>query len=123
MQFIILPNVLYGCQTWSFTRREEHRVRVFKNRVLKRIFEPKREEVAGGWRRLHSKELHNLYASLNIIRVTESRRMRWAGHVTLVQEMRKTYLSLSQRISLSLNFFQYKILLKTILRSNIIIIC
>jgi hypothetical protein len=62
--------VLYGCGTWSLTlRREKHRLRVFANRVLRRICGPKREEVAGGWRRLHNEELHNFYVSLNIIRV------------------------------------------------------
>jgi hypothetical protein len=60
---IILPVVLYGCETWSVTLREEHRLRVFDNRVLRGIFGPKREEVAGGWRRLHNEELRNLYAS------------------------------------------------------------
>jgi hypothetical protein len=60
---------LYGCETWSLTLKEEHRLRVLENRVLKRIFGPKREEVAGGWRRLHNEKLHKLYASPNIIRV------------------------------------------------------
>jgi hypothetical protein len=60
---------LYGCETWSLTLREEHRWRVSENRVLRRIFGPKREEVAGGWRRLHNEKLHNLYSSLNIIRM------------------------------------------------------
>jgi hypothetical protein len=65
----------------GLTLREEHRLRVLENRVLRGIFGPKREEVEGGWRRLHNEELHNLYASPNIIRVTKSRGMRWAGHV------------------------------------------
>jgi hypothetical protein len=64
-----LPAVSSGCETWSLTLREEHRLKVFENRVLRRIFGPKREEVAGDWRRLHSEELHNLYASPNIVRV------------------------------------------------------
>jgi hypothetical protein len=59
----ILPVVLYGCETWSLTLREEHRLRVFENRVLRRIFGPKRDEVIGGWRKLHNEELHNLYCS------------------------------------------------------------
>jgi hypothetical protein len=67
--------VLYGCETWSLTLREEHRLRVFENRVLRRIFEPKRDEVIGGWRKLHNEELHNLYCSPNIIRMIKSRRM------------------------------------------------
>jgi hypothetical protein len=58
---IILPVVLYGCKTWSLTLREEHRLRVFENRVLSRIFGPKRDEVTGEWRKLHNEELHNLY--------------------------------------------------------------
>jgi hypothetical protein len=75
-----LPVVLYGCETWSFTLREECRLRVFENRVLRRIFGPKRNEVTGEWRRLHKKELYSLYSSPNIIRVIKSRRLRWAGH-------------------------------------------
>jgi hypothetical protein len=68
----------YGCETWSLTLREEHRLRVFENRVLRRIFDAKRDEVTGDWRKLHNEELRNLYSSPNIIM---SRRMRWAGHV------------------------------------------
>jgi hypothetical protein len=59
---IILPVVLYGCETWSLTLREEHRLRVFENRVLRRIFGPKRYRVTGGWRNLHNEELHDLYS-------------------------------------------------------------
>jgi hypothetical protein len=77
---IILPVVLYGCETWSLTLREEHGLRVFENRVL-RIFGPKRDEVTGGWRKLYNEELHNLYSSPSIIRMIKSRRMRLAGHV------------------------------------------
>jgi hypothetical protein len=66
---IILPVILYGCETWSLTLREEHRLRVLDNRVLKGILRPKRKEVAGGWRRLHNEELHNLHVSPNVIRV------------------------------------------------------
>jgi hypothetical protein len=65
---IILPVVLYGCETWSLTLREEHRLRVFENRVLRRIFEPKRDEVTGEWRKLHNEELHYLYSLPSIIR-------------------------------------------------------
>jgi hypothetical protein len=78
---IIVPVVLYGCETWSLTVREEHKLRVFENRVLRRIFGPKREGVTGGWRKLHNEELHNLYSSPNIIRIIKLRRMRWVGHV------------------------------------------
>jgi hypothetical protein len=65
---IILPFVLYGCDTWSLTLRDEHRLRVFENRVLRRIFGPKRDEVRGEWWKLHNEELHNLYSFMNIIR-------------------------------------------------------
>jgi hypothetical protein len=75
---------LYWCEIWFLTLREENRLKVFENRVLRRIFVPKREEVAGGWRRLHNEELHNLYASLNISRMIRSRRMRQAGHVDIL---------------------------------------
>jgi hypothetical protein len=78
---VILPVVLYGCETWSLTLRKEHRLRVFENRVLRRIFGPKRDEVTGGWRKLHNEELHGLYSSPSIVRVIKARRMRWAGHV------------------------------------------
>jgi hypothetical protein len=61
--------------------REEHRLRVFQNRVLKKIFGPKRDEVMGGWRKLHNEDHHNLYSSPSIIRMIKSRRMIWAGHV------------------------------------------
>jgi hypothetical protein len=75
-----LPVVLYGCETWSLTVREEHKLRLFENRVL-RIFGPKRDGVMGEWRKLHNEELHNLFFSPSIIRIIKSRRMRWAGHV------------------------------------------
>jgi hypothetical protein len=87
---VILPVVLYGCETWSLTLREEHRLRVFENRVLRRIFGPKREE-DGSWRKLHNDELHNLYSSPNIVRVIKSRRMRCAGHVARRGEGRGVY--------------------------------
>jgi hypothetical protein len=73
---IILPVVLYGCETWSLTLREKHRRRVFEKRVLRRIFGPKRDDVTGEWRKFHSEELHTLYSSPNIIRKIKSRRMR-----------------------------------------------
>ena len=78
---IILPVVLYGCETWSLTLREERKLRVFENMVLRRIFGHRRDEVTGEWRRLHNEELSDLYSSANIVRVIKSRRMRWAGHV------------------------------------------
>jgi hypothetical protein len=85
---IILPVVLYGCETWSLTLREEHRLRVLENRVLRRIFGPKGDEVTGEWRKLHNGELHNLYSSPGIIRQIKLRRMRWAGHVARLGEGR-----------------------------------
>jgi len=78
---IMLPVVLYGCDTWSLTLREEHRIRVFENRVLRRIFGPRRDVVIREWRKLYNKELNELYSSPNIIRVIIYRRMSWAGHV------------------------------------------
>jgi hypothetical protein len=65
------------------------RLRIFENRVLRRIFGPKRDEVAGGWRKLHNEELHGLYSSPSIVRVIKARRIRWAGHVARMGEMRK----------------------------------
>jgi hypothetical protein len=82
--------LLVGCKTWSLTLREEHRQRVFENRVLRRIFGPKREEDRL-WRKLHNDELHSLYSSLNIVRVIKSRRMRWMGHVACMGEGRDAY--------------------------------
>jgi len=88
---IILPVVLYGCETWSLTSREERRLRVLENRVLRRIFGAKRDEVTGEWRKLHNEELNDLYCSSNIVRVIKSRRMRWAGHVARMGERRGVY--------------------------------
>jgi hypothetical protein len=88
---IIFPVVLYGCETWSLTLREEHRLRVFENRVLRRIFGPKRDDVTGDWRKLHNEGLHNLYSSPNIIRIIKSRSMKWAGHLARMGETRNAY--------------------------------
>jgi len=88
---IILPVVLYGCKTWSLTFREERRLAVFENRVLRRIFGPKRDEVTGEWRKLHNEEFNYLYSSPNIVRVRKSRRMRWAWHVARMGEARGVY--------------------------------
>jgi hypothetical protein len=85
---IILPAVLYGRETWSLTLREESGRRVSENRVLRRIFGPKRDEVTMEWRKLHNEELNDLYCSPNIVRVIISRRLRWAGHVTRMGERR-----------------------------------
>jgi hypothetical protein len=77
---IILPVVLYGCETWSLTLREEHRMRVFENSMLRRIFGSKKEKVMRRWRKLHEEELHDLYSSSSVIRKIESMRMIWVGH-------------------------------------------
>jgi hypothetical protein len=78
---IILPAVLYGCETCFVTLREEHGLKVFENRVLRRIFGPKRDEMIRDWRKLHNWELYNLSSSPNIIRIIKLRRTRWTGHV------------------------------------------
>jgi len=82
---------LYGCENWPLTLREERRLRVFENRVLRRIFVPKRDEVTGEWRKLHNEELNDLYSSPNIVRVMKLRRMRWAGQVARMGEERGVY--------------------------------
>jgi hypothetical protein len=82
---------LYGCETWSLTLREEHKLGVFEHRVLKRIFGPKRDEVTGEWRKLHDEELHDLYSSPSIIRIIKPRRMRWEGHVAPIGENRNSH--------------------------------
>jgi hypothetical protein len=96
---IILLVLLYGCETWSLILREEHRLRVFENRILRRIFGPKRDEVTGEWRKLHNEELHDLYSSPSIIRIIKLRRVRWAGHVARMgrRETRIDYWWESQR--------------------------
>jgi hypothetical protein len=88
---IILPVVLYWCETWSLTLREEHRLRVFENRVLRRMFEPKRDEVTGEWRKLHNEELRDLYSSPSISRIIKSRRMRTTGHVVRMGKKTNAY--------------------------------
>jgi hypothetical protein len=82
--------VLYVCETWSLTFREERRLRVFENKVSRSIFGPRRDEVKGDWRKLHNEELNDLYVSPNIVRVIKSRRMRW-GHVARMGERRGVY--------------------------------
>jgi hypothetical protein len=84
---IILPVVLYGCETLSLTLREKRGLRVFENRVLRRIFVSKRDEVTGEWRKLHTEDLNDLYSSPTIVQVIKSR-MRWVGHVAWMGEVR-----------------------------------
>jgi hypothetical protein len=88
---ITLPFVLYGCETWSIILREKRRFRVFENRVLRKIFGSKMEEVREYWRRLHNEELYDLYSSPYIIRLINLRRMTWAGHVARMGERRGAY--------------------------------
>ena len=87
----MLPVVLYGCETWSLILREECRLIMFKNRVLRRLFGPKRNKVTGEWRKLHNEDLNDLYSSPNIIQLIKSRRTRWAGHVARMGERRGVY--------------------------------
>ncbi|KAJ4448615.1 hypothetical protein ANN_00005 [Periplaneta americana] len=88
---VILPVVLYGCETWTLTLREEQRLGVFENKVLRKIFGVKRDEVTGEWRKLHNAELHALYSSPDIIRNIKSRRLRWAEHIARMGESRNAY--------------------------------
>jgi hypothetical protein len=88
---VILPVVLYGCESWSLTLEAVHRPRVFENRVLRGIFGPKRDGVIREWRRLHNEELNDLYSSPNVIRVIRTRRMRWEGHVARMGHRRSAY--------------------------------
>jgi hypothetical protein len=88
---IILPVVLYECETWSLTLREEQRLREFENRALRRIFGPKRDEVMGEWRKLHNEELRDLYSLPSIIRIIKLSRMRWVVHIARMGEKRYAY--------------------------------
>ena len=85
-----LQIVLYGCETWSLTLWEECRLRVYENRILRRIFGPKRDE-NGEWRRLHNEELHSLYRSPNIVKVIKSTRLRWAGLLARMEKGRSAF--------------------------------
>jgi len=87
----MLPVVLYRCETWSLTLRKGRRLWMFENRVLRRIFGPKRDEVTGEWRKLHSEALNDLYCSPSVFRVIKSRRVRWTDHVARVGKRRGIY--------------------------------
>ena len=82
---------MYVCETWSLTLREEHRLRVFENKVPRMIFGAKRHETTGEWRKLHKAELHALYSSSNIINNLKSRQLRWTGHVARMEQSRNAY--------------------------------
>ena len=86
-----MPVVFYGCETWSLTLREERWLRLFENRMLRRIFGPKGDEVTGDGRKLHNEELNDLHSSPNIVRVIKSRRIRWARHVARLGDRRGVY--------------------------------
>ena len=88
---IILSVVMYGCETWSLTTREQRRLRVSENRVLRRIFGPKRDKVTVEWKKLCNEELNDLYSPPNIICVIKLRRMRWVGHMGHMGERRVVY--------------------------------
>jgi hypothetical protein len=83
--------LFYGYETWPLTLRKEHKLRVFENGALRRIFGPKRDEIIRGWRKLHDDELHNLYSTPDIILMLKSRKMRWAEHVAHMGEKRNSY--------------------------------
>ena len=88
---IVPPVVFYGCETWSLPLKEEHRLRVFEKKVVRKIFGAKKDEITGEWRKLHRVELHTLYSSPNIIRSLKSRRLRWAGNVARMEQSRNAY--------------------------------
>jgi hypothetical protein len=88
---IILPVILHWCGTWSLTLREEHKLSVFENMVLRRIYGPKRDEMAGDWRKFHNEELHKLCFSSSIIRTIKSERMRWIGHLERMGKKKNTH--------------------------------
>ena len=88
---VILSVVLYGCGTWKLILKEGRRLRVYENRMLRRMFGPKRDEATGEWRKLHNEELNDLNSSLTIVRVIKSRRRKWAGHVARMGERRVVY--------------------------------
>jgi hypothetical protein len=98
-RIMVMPVVLYGCGTWSVILREEHRLRVFENRVLRGTLGPKRDEVTGEWRKLHNEELNDLYPSPSNVRVNISGRMRWAVHAARMGNMLRRSISSMMPVS------------------------
>jgi hypothetical protein len=96
-KIIILTVALYGCETSFLTFREEHTLRVFENRMLREIFRPKRDDITGGWRKLHNEKVHSLYSSPNVIRITKLRTMRCAGYVRRMGDKRSAYRILREK--------------------------
>ena len=94
---IILLVVLYDCETWPLTLREEQRLRVFENKVLRKIFVAERQEITGEWTKLHNAELHTLHSSPNIITNLKSRQLRYAGHIAHMEQFRNAYGNLRER--------------------------
>jgi len=88
---VILPVILYGCESWSTTLADEHKLRVFENKILRKIYGPKRDEMTGEWRRLHNDELYGLYDSPNVVKIMKSRRLRWADHVSRMEKKGRLY--------------------------------
>ena len=86
-----MPVILYGYESWNTTLADEHKLRVFENKGLRKIYGPKRDEMTGEWRRLHNEELHGLYDSPDVVRIMKSRRLRWAGYVARMGEKRRLY--------------------------------
>ena len=108
---------MYGCETWSLTLREERRLTVFENRVLRKIIGPRKDDVTGEWRKLHNEELNDLYSSPNIVRVNTSGRMRWAGHVARMGERRGEVHTGFSRGNLKFRGEERRIILRWIFRN------
>jgi hypothetical protein len=86
-----MPLVLYGWETWFRTLKEEHRLRIFEDKELRRLFAPRRNEVTGGWKKLHNEEHRDMYSAPSLIRIIKTRRMKWAGHVARMRKKRNVY--------------------------------
>ena len=109
--------MLNGFETWSLTLREESRLRVFENRILRRIFGPKRDE-NGDWRRLHKEELHSLYHSPNIVRAIKSRTLRWVGHVARM-DLEEVGINAGNLVNLAQDRNYWRALVKAVLNLRV----